>query len=65
MSSDVCRTCKNSTTCTYPRNQIIIQCEEYDYAEPRSSGEAASKSDMAQCCLVRKESAAPSRTLHA
>lgn len=65
MSSDVCRTCKNCTTCTYPRNQIIIQCEEYEYAEPRSSGEAARKSAMAQCCLGRKESSAHSRTLHA
>ncbi len=33
MSLDVCRTCKHKSSCTYPRNQVIVQCEEYEYAD--------------------------------
>ena len=47
MSSGVCRSCKHESSCTYPRNQTIVQCEEYEYAEPRSrSGDKPS----ATCC---------------
>ena len=37
MSSNVCRTCKHEGSCTYPRNQVIVQCEEYEYAKPRQA----------------------------
>jgi hypothetical protein len=33
MSSSVCRACKHQSTCTFPRNVVIVQCEEYEYAE--------------------------------
>ncbi|MGQ9456042.1 MAG: hypothetical protein ACUVRS_02155 [Armatimonadota bacterium] len=35
MGSNVCHSCKNASTCTYPRNVLIFQCEEYEYAEPQ------------------------------
>ncbi len=37
MSSGICRSCKNESSCTFPRNQTIAQCEEYEYAEPRAA----------------------------
>lgn len=48
MSSDVCATCKNRTSCTYPHNQVIVQCEEYEYAEPVRDPEAAAKAATAR-----------------
>jgi hypothetical protein len=42
MSSNVCRTCKHESTCTFPRNQDIVLCEEYEYAEPRERPEDSS-----------------------
>ena len=29
MSLDRCRTCKNVGFCTFPRNRVITECDEY------------------------------------
>lgn len=34
MSLGICSACKNADSCTFPRNQVIFQCEEYENAGP-------------------------------
>lgn len=48
MSSHVCTSCKNYLSCTYPRNQVIVQCEEYEYAEPVKVDRSPARPDTAR-----------------
>lgn len=63
MSSSVCRTCRNSGACTYPRNQIIVQCEEYEYADARR--ERAAEDEDKRCRETAQAAASPGARLSA
>ena len=30
MSFDVCKTCRNVGYCTFPKNRVITECDEYE-----------------------------------
>ena len=33
MSFDICKTCRNVGYCTFPRNRIIAECDEFEDME--------------------------------
>ena len=41
MSSAMCHACKHESSCTYPRTQVITECDEFDYVDPRESPQAS------------------------
>jgi len=51
MSYNVCRTCKHEPSCTFPRSEsiVIVQCEEYEYAEPRTKAKAETTAGQPAC----------------
>ncbi|MDH7600596.1 MAG: hypothetical protein QHI38_00435 [Armatimonadota bacterium] len=58
MSSNVCSACKHASTCTFPRNVIVVQCEEYEYAEPEEKTPKEQTSEKLGALDIKREAAA-------
>ncbi len=58
MSSNVCHACKHVSTCTFPRNVIVVQCEEYEYAEPEKKTPREQLKERNEALDIRHEAAA-------
>jgi hypothetical protein len=62
MSSDVCTTCKHRPSCTYPHNQVIVQCEEHEYAESRAARQVSRKPESALAAAKSSEASVAARS---
>ena len=56
MSSAMCNACKHDSFCTYPRTQVITECDEFEFVDPRDS-RRSSEEEACAADAHRKEPA--------